>query len=570
MPNQHSDIEPPTEPDAPRPDDGPDDPARRRLLEGMAVAGAAITLGGCASGVLAPKGGGTPSDPALDAALRARIANVVVIFCENRSFNNLFPDFPGLAQPLAGLPPERFLQRDRDGSLLKVLPRIWHGLVPHEQVLDGERFRIGEDAITGLANAPWRLRTPDGRPLPQALVTSSPIHVFYRNQMQIHGGRNDMFVAWGNHGALPMGHYATGADNFHLYQLAREYTLCDNFFMGAFGGSFLNHQYLVAAQPPMYPDANRSPASKRIAVLEGDDPAGTRLRLAADSPASAMDGPPKFASRASLSPDFYAVNTFGPPYAPSFNRDPDNPALADLSSRFILPPQSHRTIGDALSAAGVSWAWYGGGWQMALDGNGDHGISSAFPSSPNFQPHHQPLNYFRQFGPGTTARAAHLRDGGVGNDAGGNRFIADVLAGRLPQVAFYKPQGNLNMHAGYSSLTLGDAHIRAVVDALRRSPQWPRTMVIITVDENGGWWDHVEPPRGDRWGPGTRIPAVVVSPWARKGHVDHTVADTGSIQRFLNRRFGLAPLPGIVLRDAAMHRASGVVPGDLTSTLELA
>ncbi|WP_289445157.1 alkaline phosphatase family protein, partial [Klebsiella pneumoniae] len=78
------------------------------------------------------------------------------------------------------------------------------------------------------------------------------------------------------------------------------------------------------------------------------------------------------------------------------------------------------------------------------------------------------------------------------------------------------------------------------------------------------WWDHVAPPRGDRWGPGTRIPALVVSPHAKRGHVEHTVYDTGSIQRLINRRFGLKPLPGIVLRDRAMRAATGHAPGDLT------
>ncbi|TAN05622.1 MAG: acid phosphatase [Rhodanobacteraceae bacterium] len=542
----------------------PDNPARRRLIGGMAIAGAALTLGGYATAGLAPA-----ADRALDATLRERIRNVIVIYCENRSFNHLFADFPGLEQPLSALPPARALQRDRDGRVLKALPKIWHGLVPHQQVLDGKTWQIGEDAITGLANAPWVLRAADGTPLPHALVTASPLHVFYRNQMQINGGANDMFVAWGNHGALPMGRYATSAQNFYLWALAHEYTLCDNFFMGAFGGSFLNHQYLVAAAPPIYPDAGRSPAGHRIALLEGSDPAGTRLQLSARSPASALQGPPKFASHASLTPDFYAVNTFGPPYAPSFNTDPADALLANWAKADILPPQHHLTIGDTLSARGVDWAWYGGGWQMALAGHGDDGVSAAFPRSPNFQPHHQPLNYFLSFAPGTEARLRHLRDGGVGHTAATNHFIADIEAGRLPAVAFYKPQGNFNMHAGYSDLTLADIHLRHVIAALRKSPQWAHALVIITVDENGGWWDHVAPPKADRWGPGTRIPALVVSPWAKRGHVDHTVLDTGSIQRFLNRRFGLAPLPGIVLRDASMRKHSGVAPGDLTSTLEL-
>ncbi|MGH8116153.1 MAG: alkaline phosphatase family protein, partial [Rhodanobacteraceae bacterium] len=223
----------------------------------------------------------------------------------------------------------------------------------------------------------------------------------------------------------------------------------------------------------------------------------------------------------------------------------------------------------ALSARGVDWAWYGGGWQMALDGKGKHGLSDKFPPSPNFQAHHPPFNSVRQFAPGTAARAAHLRDGGTGNDASTNCFIADTDAGRLPAVAFYKPQGNLNMHAGYSDVAAGDAHVARIIEALKASPLWNDTVVVVTVDENGGWWDHVAPPKADRWGPGSRIPALVISPLAKRGHVDHTVCDTGSIQRFLNRRFGLDPLPGITLRDTAMRQHNGFAPGDLTSALDL-
>ncbi|MBN8923682.1 MAG: acid phosphatase [Rhodanobacter sp. 68-29] len=549
-------------------DDAPADPARRKLLGGMALAGAALAVGG--GQVVAADGGHarSASDRALDAALRKHIRHVVVIYAENRSFNNLFGDFPGLAQPLSALAPEQYRQRDRDGRVLETLPPIWHGLIPHKQVLYGREYQIGEEAIHGLANAPFALVTPEGEPLPQALVTRDLIHSFYNNQLQINGGRNDGFVAWGDSGALVMGRYGDSADKLALWQLAKQFTLCDNFFMGAFGGSFLNHHYLIAAQAPYFPHADQGPAKFQITELEGDDPTGIRPKLAEDSPASAMQGRPKFASRMALTPDFWAVNTMGPPYAPAFTDDPKNPLLADPADPSTLPPQSHATIGDRLSAKGIDWAWYAGGWQLALDGKGVRGTRDSFPYAPNFQIHHQPFNYFEAFAPGTRARAQHLRDGGTGSTAATSRFIADIERGTLPAVAFYKPQGDLNMHAGYSDVSAGDAHIVQIIEALQKSPLWPHTMVVITVDENGGWWDHVAPPRGDRWGPGTRIPALVVSPHAKRGHVDHTIYDTGSVQRFINRRFGLDPLPGIALRDKAMRDAGGPPPGDLTNALQ--
>ena len=552
-------------------DEAPLNPERRRLLGGIALAGAALTLGGCRGGSgsapAASVGAHELPAEALDALLRQHIQQVVVLYAENRSFNNLFAHFPGLAQPLKDLASPEYQQRDRDGTLLTTLPPIWGGLAPQAQTVDHRLYQIDEQAITGLPNQPFALRTPDGAPLPHGVVTRDLVHRFYENQLQINGGRNDGFVAWGNTGAMVMGHYADTAVNLRLWQLARQYTLCDNFFMGAFGGSFLNHQYLVAAQPPFYPHADQGPGKFQIAVVQGEDPTGIHPKLADDSPASAMQGRSKFASPDVLTPDFWAVNTIGPAYAPAFTHDPKNPQLADAASPTTLPPQEHLTIGDALSEASIDWAWYAGGWQLALEGHGDND-SHTFPASPAFQIHHQPFNYFRQFAPGTPARQQHLRDAGIGETASTNQFIAAIEAGTLPPVSFYKPQGDLNMHAGYSDVEAGDRHLAGIVDALQKSPQWPHMLVVITVDENGGWWDHVAPPKGDRWGPGSRVPALIVSPFAKRGFVDHTIYDTGSILRFITRRFGLRKLPGLRVRDDAMMAAGGPPPGDLTAALQ--
>ena len=546
-------------------DDRPDDPQRRRLLGGLAAAGAGLALGGTA--VDTSTAATVPAATKLDALLRERIQRVVVIYAENRSFNNLFGDFPGVAEPLSALKPEQYRQRDRDGSLLKELPPVWHGVAPHEQVVNHRKYVVREEDLTGLPNAPWALRTGSGEPLPQGVVTRDLWHRFYENQLQINDGRNDGFVAWGDSGALVMGYYGDNAANLRLWQLARQYTLCDHFFMGAFGGSFINHQYLVAAQPAYYPHADTSPARFNIAQTVTGEATDIHLKLAHDSPASAMDGKPEPYAPSALTPDFWAVNTMAPAYAPSFSKDPNDPHRADPNSPNTLPPQQHETIGDVLSEAGVDWAWYAGGWQLALEDQGD-GDQRDFPQRPNFQPHHQPFSYFAAYAPGTAARAKHLRDAGIGETAATNHFLAAVQADRLPAVTFYKPQGDLNMHAGYSDVDAGDRHIMAVVEALQSSAAWPGLLIVITVDENGGWWDHVAPPKGDRWGPGSRIPAIVVSSHAKKGHVDHTVYDTGSIARLITRRFGLRKLQGLTQREDAMRAAGGPPPGDLTATLD--
>jgi len=94
-------------------------------------------------------------------------------------------------------------------------------------------------------------------------------------------------------------------------------------------------------------------------------------------------------------------------------------------------------------------------------------------------------------------------------------------------------------------------------------------LVVVTYDENGGLWDHVAPPKGDRWGPGSRIPAIIVSPYARRGFIDHTPMDTTSILRFITRRFELPTLHGITVRDSAIAAHKQKPLGDLTSALDL-
>jgi acid phosphatase len=483
------------------------------------------------------------------AAEIAKIENIVVIYAENRSFDTLYGSFPG-ANGLKHGKASAFIQQDRNGEVLTELPPIWRGLTG-----TGVIPPITEAQTAHLPNRPFAIDDPRGFNAPMTVITRDLWHRFYQNQMQINGGKNNRFAAWADSGGLTMGHYE-GA-TLKMWEIAREYTMADNFFMGAFGGSYLNHIWLICSCTPKYPNADKSPAHPRISIVEPD---GVTLKIAAASPASAIGGVPKFESDGTLTPDFYAVNTMEPPYQPSANKPAvgGNPALADPLNATTLPPQSDQTIGDLLSAKGISWAWYGGAWQAAIDGKNAKPI-------PNFQAHHQPFNYFATMAPGTPERAKHLKDGGLGGDA----FLAAVDAGTLEQVTFYKPQGNLNEHAGYADVLAGDAHIAEVVGHLQKSPQWNHMVVIVTYDENGGFWDHVAPPKGDRWGPGTRIPAIIISPYSKKHHVDHTQYDTTSILRLITKRFDLPVLPGITTRDAAQRATGSLPPGDLTGALNL-
>ncbi|RFD25869.1 acid phosphatase [Pseudomonas sp. GL93] len=544
------------------------DTSRRRFLGGAAVLGVGATLSACGNTSEAP----TPPVPRpltpqeLDKALREQVKTVVVIYAENRSFNNLFADFPGVEKPLSALTAKDFQQRDRDGSVLPALPPSWGGVLQvGPQTVDGVTYPSEVQFQQNLPNAPFALKGPQGEDLPLSLVTRDLWHVFYQNQMQINGGKNDGFVAWGDSGGLVMGHYAQSRYALRLWDVAKEFVLCDNFFQGAFGGSFLNHQYLISATAPFYPNAAQSVAKAQIATLQSDDPSGTRLKPLDTSPASAMTGPPQFGPSA-LTPDGYGVNTLAPPYWPTWIRDPQNPDYSKPDLPNVLVPQTHEHIGDKLSKKNIDWAWYAGAWQATLEQFKDSG---GIPKIPNFQYHHQPFNYFKQQGPQNPAeRAKRLRDGGLGDESSTNRFFADAQAGKLPAVSFYKPQGNLNMHAGYADVASGDRHIARALKVLQESPQWKNMVVVVTVDENGGWWDHVAPPQGDRWGPGSRVPALVVSPFARKGTVDHTVYDTASILRLITRVFQLETLDGLKQRDDAMIARGQKPMGDLSNALQ--
>jgi acid phosphatase len=473
------------------------------------------------------------------------IDTIVVIYSENRSFDAVYGVFPG-ADGLAAAGPAA-PQIDRDGSRLKELPPIWRGLTAASITP-----AVTEADTAHLANAPFSIDDASGFKVPANVVTRDLVHRFYQNVMQIHGGKNDSFVAYGDSGALVMGHY--DGSKLPLWQVARQYTLTDHFFQGTFGGSFLNHLYLVCGCIPIYPHADQSPAKGSIVAMAPD---GVGLALAPDSPKSALDGPPKFLHDGNLTPDFYAVNTMQPPYQPSTVKPAvgGDPAYADPANPVTLPPQTMATIGDQLSQKGISWAWYAGGWAQTLESGRQ--IAA-------FQFHHQSFNYFASFAPGTPARAQHLKDAGLS----AIHLIEAIDAGTLPHVVFYKPQGTLNQHPGYTDLLSGDQHIADLISHLEKSPQWAHMVVVITYDENGGQWDHVAPPIGDRWGPGSRVPTIIVSPLAKKGFVDHTPYDTASILRLIAARYGLPTLPGIETRDKALA-AHGVKLGDLTAALTL-
>ncbi len=451
------------------------------------------------------------------AAQLAPIQHIIVIYLENHTFDNLYGLFPGangLDQANA-----KIIQVNRDGQAYTALPQpiisfadptIASDLSQLESLLNA-RLATELRAHQGIPDPRFPSNLPNAPFLLDPHVANnqyvgSPLHRFYQYQLQMNSGCMDKFVAWSDSGGLTMGYYDTV--KLPLYPYARDYTLCDNFFTAAFGGSFLNHIWLVAARTPEWPDP---PAD--IVTEPVYDANGTLLGLARDG---------------LVTPDGYAVNTGVESfYAPhSLHTSPDH----------LLPPQRFETIGDRLSAAGIGWAEYVGGWDNALAGHPDQPIpllAGAQISS---------FAYFAPFSEGSAARLEHIRDA--------DRFLADLYDGNLPAVSFLKPAARFDAHPGYSVLQVAEQHVVTLLRAIEASRYWDQVAVVITYDDFGGWHDHVPPPAIDRWGPGSRVPALVISPYARRGFVDHTFYDTTSILKFIETRWELPPLSG---RDASAN-----------------
>ena len=543
-------------------------------MKGAVVGAAAVALLGSS---LATSAG---AEPSVKGPLNA-IDHIVVIYEENHSFDNLFGSWPGV-NGLAANPAQspNVTQRATDGTTLACLPQNDVNLT--SPPLSGTSCTVPvlnnvspATLNSDFANAPFKIddfiTPPDTTCPPPSKAFSFPngvlkgnglpggctrdlVHRFYQEQYQIDGGRMDRYVVGSDAIGLTMGYYDT--TSLRIYQFltgkqAPKYAVLDNFYQAAFGGSFLNHQWLIAAQTPTYPNA---PANLHSIIGADGSPSNypmhpsTGLKDSDLTVAPNLDGSCPTPARVCGN---WAVNTMQPSQQPSG-------AFGDK-----LPLQTATTIGDELTAKGVSWAWYAGGWSNAAGDVGGPGwtngsgptcsdpnaiTGSTYPLCPDwlFQFHHQPFNYFANYGPGTPGRA-HLQDEAA--------FLDAAADGSLPAVSFVKPLGEENEHPGYASQNTGNDHLVELLKAILAGPDANKTMIVVTYDEFGGQWDHVSPPTGqgvsDVWGPGTRIPALVIAnQLSGRNSVDHTQYDTTSILSTIEHKYGLAPLSS---RDASVN-----------------
>ena len=510
----------------------------------------------------------------LAAAPRTPIEHVIVIVGENRTFDNLFATYkPKGRQTVSNLLSRGIIRADgspgpnfalAEQHLAEVLDRYTptpkvtgsYSTLPQPYAFGafGQQHDVPDARFTEpLPNGPFQIT----KHVSYGAHTGDPIHRFFQMYQQINGGRNDLFVwtaetvgmggsnlaaAFGPNrnyqGAVSMGFYNMArGDAAYFRSLADRYALADNYHQPILGGTTANYFALATADVGYYTAAG-APAVPPAKVIENPDPQpgtnnwytedgyqGGTLVACADRAAPGVAAIhdylaslpyPVFRGGNCEPGHYYMVNNLEPAYLP------DGGLREDKPEKRVLPPQTMRNIGDAMSAGGLTWKWYSGGRN---DGKNVDREYCAMCDT---------LSYFTSTMTGPDrARLQDLQ-----------QFHVDTKnAATFPSVAVIAPYDSISGHPGYAMEPSFDELVHDVVDRVKANPElWKKTAILVTFDEGGGYYDsgYVQPV--DFFGDGTRIPMIAVSPYAKRGHVDHTYYDHASIAKFIQYNWGLPPI----------------------------
>ena len=434
------------------------------------------------------------------------IQHLVVIFQENVSFDHYFGTYPVAANP-SGEP--RFFSAPGtpavngfNNALLNFNPNL-------------------NPANGAAASNPFRLDRSQA-------VTPDQDHNYTAEQQAFDGGVMDRFPSFTSSGGNEVMGYYDGNTVTALWNYAQFFSMSDNSFSSTFGPSTPGVINLVSGQ-----------TNGVVATLNGTG----------DEVSDGNGG----------------LTVIG---------DPD--PLGDVCSnpKRNQVQMSGKNIGDLLSAAGVSWGGFMGGFNLNIvNSNGSSGCTRSSAglagTTGDYIPHHSFFNYWA-----STANLNHTPPASVaeiGNAGPANHqydlqdFFAAAAAGNLPAVSFLKASAYQDGHAGYSDPLDEQTFLVNTINFLQKLPTWNSTAVVVMYDDSDGWYDHqmgpivntsassadaltgngtcgnglmVLPgvgslPAMGRCGYGPRQPLLVISPWARRNFVDHTVTDQSSIIRFV-------------------------------------
>jgi len=339
-------------------------------------------------------------------------------------------------------------------------------------------------------------------------------------------------------GATAMGFYnVQKGDMPYFTELARNYTLSDNYHQPVMGGTGANSIMLGAADayyftdgkgnartPPANQIENPAPQKDTNNWYSEDGYGGGSYSNCSDPAAPGVSAILRYLAALPNKPKpncapghFYLLNN----YEPAYNGD----GSLFTGTPLTIPPSPVRTIADVLREKGLSWKYYGEGWNSFITNPG----ASVYCNICN------PFLYETAIMTEPPIRTEHLKDLGD--------FYQDIAQGALPAVSYVKPGGLLDGHPASSKFDLFEAFTKKIVDAVKARPDlWAHTAIFVTVDEGGGYYDsgYVQPL--DFFGDGTRIPLIVVSPFSTGGRVVHDYADHVSILKFIERNWHLPPI----------------------------
>ncbi len=335
-----------------------------------------------------------------------------------------------------------------------------------------------------------------------------------------------------------------------LKRLADQFSMSDNFHQAFLGGTGANHVMLGTGDAFFWSDGNANPTTPPSHIANPNPQPGSDDVYTVDLGFDGNFTECGDASQPGIKPILQYLHSL--PYHPDRNCQPkhfyminnDSPGFlpdgtvdtAGITSGGSIPPVNVRTIGEALNEKQISWAYYGGAYNAAVEFQ--HAptnpsplvqIGRAYCNICNFE------SYATAIMGDSAQRAAHIKDA--------TDFFAAIDNGDLPSVSYVKPDGLIDGHPASSKLDLFEGMVENIYDHLKANPDLMETTAfIITFDEGGGYYDsgYIQPV--DFFGDGPRIPLIVVSPFTKGGHISHTYADHVSILKFIERNWHLKPL----------------------------
>jgi len=418
--------------------------------------------------------------------------------------------------------------------------------------------------VTALPPGPFQLT----QALPYDSYTGDPVHRFYQMWQQLDcsidqathdnpsGCKADLF-AWvestistgsnGNpipnpqdhEGARALGFYnVNNGDAPYFKYIADTYAMSDNFHQSIQGGTGANHVALGTGDAVWFSDGAGKPLTPPTLNIENPDAvpgtnnyytqdgySGGTYSACADRNAPGVKDVRNYLDELNIDANceaghYYLLNNYNPGY---------NPDGSINKGQFTVPPSSVRNIGDALLERGISFRFYGDSWNRAVANTAGTDPLDDYCDICN------PFQYATSIMADDDLRTEHNKDT--------KDLYADIQDGYLPAFSIVKPAGLVDGHPASSKLNLFEGFTKHVVDAIQAQPDlWKDTVIFVTFDEGGGYYDsgYVQPI--DFFGDGTRIPFIAISPWTQGGHVSHDYSDHVSILKFVERNWGLHPL----------------------------